>query len=202
MKTLLLLAIAATTAFSATDPKLTPEDRAKVIRYLDQSEKQFQGLIADVTPEQWNWHPAPGKWSIAECAEHIVLAEGLLFASVQKAISTPANPEWAEQTKGKTEFLERIMPNRMGKAVAPEAIVPGGKWTKEETIAKFNEARARTRKFTETTTIALNEHTLEHPFPVFKTLSAYQWLIYIPLHHIRHNGQLGDVKKAEGYPKP
>ena len=93
------------------------------------------------------------------------------------------------------------MPNRTGKAVAPEAIVPSAKWTKEETIARFNEARARTRKFTETTNIALSEYTLEHPFPVFKTLNAYQWLIYIPLHHIRHNGQLEDVKKAEGYPK-
>lgn len=200
MKRLLLVAaIASSTALSASDSTLTPENRAKVIRYLDQSEKQFKKLIADVTPEQWNWHAASEKWSIAECAEHIVLAEGLLFASVQKAISTPANPHWAEQPKGKTEFLEQIMPNRTGKAVAPEAIVPGGKWTKEETLAKFDEARARTRKFTETTDIALNEHTLEHPFPVFKTLNAYQWLIYIPLHHIRHNGQLGDVKKAKGY---
>ena len=201
MKHLLLMMIVASAAFSATDPQLTPEDRAKIIRYLDQSEKQFKELIADVTPAQWHWRPAPEKWSVADCAEHIVLAEGLLFASVTKAVASPVNPNWAEQTKGKTEFLERIMPNRTGKAVAPEAIVPAGKWTKEETLAKFNEARAITRKFIETTTVALHEHTLEHPFPVFKTLNAYQWLIYIPLHNLRHNGQLADVKKADGYPK-
>ena len=201
MKRILFMMTLATAAFSAPDPRLTAEDRAKVIRYLDQSEKQLKELIADVTPEQWHWRPAPEKWSVADCAEHIVLAEGLLFASVQKAIAAPPNPDWAEQTKGKTEFLERIMPNRTGKAVAPEVIVPAGKWTREETIAKFNETRARTRKFIETTDVALYEHTLEHPFPVFKTLNAYQWLIYIPLHNIRHNGQLGDVKKAEGYPK-
>lgn len=201
MKLALLMLPFAVLHAASNDPKLTAEDRAKVIRYLDQSEKQFAELIADVNAEQWRWSPGPGKWSIGDCAEHIVLAEGLLFASVQKAIASPANPDWAEQTKGKTEFLERIMPNRTGKAVAPESIVPSSKWTKEETIARFKEARARTRKFTETTQIALAEHTLEHPFPVFKTLNAYQWLIYIPLHHIRHNGQLGDVKKAEGYPK-
>lgn len=203
MKHLLLISTIAAVALQAApaDPKLTPEDRAKVIRYLDQSEKQFKELIADVNAEQWNWHPAPGKWSVGECAEHIVLAEGLLFSSVKKAVASPPNPDWAEQTKGKTEFLERIMPNRTGKAVAPEAIVPSGKWTKDETIAKFDAARAITRKFIETTDVALAEHTLEHPFPVFKTLSAYQWLIYIPLHNIRHNGQLGDVKKADGYPK-
>jgi uncharacterized damage-inducible protein DinB len=180
---------------------ISTEERTKVLHYLDQSEQQFKELISDVTAEQWNWHPAPGKWSVAECAEHIVLAEGLLFASVQKALSSPPNPEWAEQTKGKTEFLERVLPNRMGKAVAPEAIVPSGRWTKEETLARFVEARARTRKFAESTQAALQEHTLEHPFPAFKTLNAYQWLMYIPLHNIRHNGQLGDVKKADGYPK-
>ena len=196
-----MMTLASTVAFGAPDPKLTAEDRAKVIRYLDQSEKQFKELIADVTPAQWHWRPAPEKWSVADCAEHIVLAEGLLFASVKKAVASPANPDWYEQTKGKTEFLERIMPNRTGKAVAPEAIVPSGKWTKEETIAKFDEARAITRKFIDTTDVALSEHTLEHPFPVFKTLNAYQWLIYIPLHNLRHNGQLGDVKKAAGYPQ-
>ena len=139
--------------------------------------------------------------SVGECAEHIVLSEDLLFANVEKAIASPANPDWAVKTKGKTEFLEKVMPNRMGKATAPEAIVPTGTWTKEETIAKFDKARARTRKFTETTEVALMEHTEEHPFPIFNTLNAYQWLIYIPLHNIRHNGQLGDVKKADGYPK-
>ena len=188
-------------AAALPDPKPTAEDRAKVIRYLDQSEKQFKELIADVNDEQWKWRSAPGKWTIGEVAEHIVLAEGLLFASVQKAIASKPNPDWFEQTKGKTEFLERIMPNRMGKAVAPESIVPEGKWSKAETITRFNEVRAITRKFTETTEVALLEYTVEHPFPVFKTLNGYQWLIYIPLHHIRHNGQLGDVKKAEGYPK-
>ena len=97
---LLLLPIAALSIYAAQDPKLTAEDRAKVIRYLDQSEKQFKELIADVNAEQWIWRPGPGKWSVGECAEHIVLAEGLLFASVQRAIASPPNPEWAEQTKG------------------------------------------------------------------------------------------------------
>jgi uncharacterized damage-inducible protein DinB len=202
IRALLMFPLAAAAMFAALpDSKMTAEDRAKVIQYLDQSEQQFRDLIADVNAEQWKWHPAPGKWSVGEVAEHIVLAEGLLFASVQKAIASPSNPDWAEQTKGKTAFLEQVMIGRAGKATAPESIVPSGTWTKEETIARFNEARARTRKFTETTDVALMEHTLEHPFPVFKTLNAYQWLIYIPLHHIRHNGQLGDVKKADGYPK-
>lgn len=204
-KSLLLPVAAAALVVAAAppppNPNMTAEDRAKVLHYLDQSEQQFKESIADVNAEQWKWRPAPGKWSVGECAEHIVLSEELLFANVQKAIDSPPNPEWAAQTKGKTEFLERVMPNRVGKATAPEAIVPSGTWTKEETIARFDKARARTHKFAETTQVALMEHTVVHPFPIFNTLNAYQWLIYIPLHNIRHNGQLADVKKADGYPK-
>ena len=179
---------------------MTQADRDRVIKYLDQSEQQLRDLVKDVNATQWKWHAAPGKWSVGEVAEHIVLAEGLLMESVQKAVAAKPDPDWDSKTKGKTEFLEKVMIGRQGKATAPESIVPSGTWTKEETMKRFTEARAQTRRFIETTDVALFEHTLEHPFKVFSTLNAYQWLIYIPLHHIRHNGQLGDVKKADGYP--
>ena len=202
MKRAMIMLATMTSAIAATpDPKLTPEDRAKAIRYLDESEKQFKQLIADVNEEEWKWHPAPGRWSVGEVAEHIVLAEKLLFASVRKAVAAPANPNWFEQTKGKTEFLEKVMVERKGKATAPESIVPSGTWTKAETIARFDEGRVKIRQFIETTDVALLEHTEEHPFPVFKTLNAYQWFLYIPLHTIRHCGQMGDDKAAAGYPK-
>jgi hypothetical protein len=48
--------------------------------------------------------------------------------------------------------------------------------------------------------LALKEHTADHPFAVFGTLNAYQWLIYIPLHNIRHNQQIAEVKASAGYP--
>jgi hypothetical protein len=47
-----------------------------------------------------NWKPAPERWSVGETAEHIVLAEALLFGFVRKALSAELNPVWEEQTKG------------------------------------------------------------------------------------------------------
>jgi hypothetical protein len=34
-------------------------------------------------------------------------------------------------------------------------------------------------KFTSETEVALKQHTLDHPFPIFGLLNAYQWLIYV-----------------------
>ena len=41
---------------------------------------------------------------------------------------------------------------------------------------------------------------MPHPFPIFKVLNAYQWLLYIPLHNLRHDQQIAEVKRTPGYP--
>jgi len=56
-------------------------------------------------------------------------------------------------------------------------------------------------KFASQTDLALKEHTEVHPFPIFGTLNAYQWLIYVPLHTERHDKQIAEVKATAGYPK-
>ena len=40
-----------------------------------------------------------------------------------------------------------------------------------------------------------------HPFPVFNTPNACDWLIDIPLHNLRHDLQIAEVKAGAGYPK-
>jgi hypothetical protein len=185
----------------ATDAHMTPEERTKVINWLEESRKEFLAAIDGVTAEQWKWKPAPERWSVGETAEHIVLAEAALFGNVQKAVASPANPAWEEKTKGKTEFIVQVMAPRLGKATAPEPIVPTGKMTQAEVRETFEKQRLEIVKFATTTEAALKEHTVEHPFPVFGTLNAYQWLIYAPLHTMRHDKQIAEVKATPGYPK-
>ena len=189
------------TSLASEDPHMTAEDRAKVVKLLNDSHKQTLDLMEGLSEEQLKFKPSPEKWSVLEVAEHIYLAEGLLFGSVEKALAEKQNPEWETKTKGKTEFLERVMVSRDRKATAPESIVPSGKLTRDEVIAKLKESRAKSMKFAEETKLPLKAHTLDHPFPVFNTLNAYQWLIYIPLHNIRHNKQIEEVKSDPNFPK-
>jgi hypothetical protein len=184
----------------AADPHMTKEERAKVIRLLNQSSEEFLSSIDGLTEQQWTFKAAPDRWSIGETAEHIVLAEGALFASMQKALASPPNPDWEAQTENKTAFLERVMLDRSHKAQAPEAIKPVG-MTRAQVIERYKAARAKTTKFAEETDLPLKQLTAVHPFPVFNTLNAYQWLIYIPLHNLRHDMQIAEVKASPSYPK-
>jgi len=202
VRLLLVLCVGFTchTTLAFEDPNMTAEDRAKVIKLLNESHQQTLDLMAGLSDEQLKFKSAPEKWSVLEVAEHISMAEGLLFGAVEGALAAKQNPEWETKTKGKTEFLERVMVSRDRKASAPESIVPTGKLTRDEVIAKLKEGRAKTLKFAEETKLPLKAHTLDHPFPVFNTLNAYQWLIYIPLHNIRHNKQIEEVKSNPGFP--
>src|SRR5271154_3154752 len=134
-------------ALPAADPHMSQDERTQVLKWLDESHKEFLASIDGVSDSQWKWKPAPERWSVGETAEHIVLAEALLFGNVQKAIASPPNPAWEEKTKGKTEFIVQVMAPRLGKATAPEPIVPTGKMTQAEVRETFEKQRREIVKF-------------------------------------------------------
>jgi hypothetical protein len=196
---LILLSVLSCGPLYAADARMTPEERTKMLNWLEESRQEFLSAIDGVTEPQWKWKPAPDRWSVGETAEHIVLAEAALFGNVKKAISLPANPAWDEQTRGKTERLEAVLAPRLGKAQAPEAIVPKGEMTAGQVRERFERQRAEMVKFSTETGLPLKQHTIDNPF--FGTLNGYQWLIYAPLHTMRHDKQIAEVKGTAGYPK-
>jgi DinB superfamily len=180
---------------------MSMEERAKAIKLLKDSQQETLDALEKLSDEQLKFKESPERWSILEVAEHIMLAEGLLFGAVERAIAKQPDPDWETKTKGKAEFLEKAIVNRNTKVKAPETIVPTGKLSRAEIIARYKEARGKTLKFAEETQLPVKSHTLDHPFPVFGTLNAYQWLIYVPLHNIRHNQQIVEVKSNPNFPK-
>ena len=178
----------------------TAKERAHLIKLLQDSQKEYLSYVENVSEAQWNWKPGQDRWSVGETAEHILLAEGRLFSARERAVAAPPNPDCEKSTAGKAELLERALLDRSHKAVSPESIRPQG-LSKAEVIRRFKEARAKTIKFVQDTQLPLTEHHPEHPFPVFKTLNAYHWLLYIPLHNLRHDQQIAEVKATPGYPR-
>jgi hypothetical protein len=51
--------------------------------------------------------------------------------------------------------------------------------------------------------IALYPRSFACPWspPFFGPLNGYPWLLYIPLHNLRHNLQIAEVKTAGDYPR-
>ena len=180
------------------------EERAELLRILDESAAQFIERIEATSEEQWTWRAREGRWSVAECAEHILLSEKALLDTAKQALDLPATDDWGERIQGKEQLLRQVMPNRrpqgQGGATAPQEIVPSGDLGKAETLERFAAQRAEVRQFVEQLQGDVRAHIVEHPFPFFGDLSAYEWTLYIPLHTVRHTRQLIEVQEDPGYP--
>jgi hypothetical protein len=196
--TLVVVVTTGTAAHTADDPKMTRAERAELIELLNKSEKEFLQAVEGLTDEQWTFKPAPERWSVAEVAEHIVLADALLFETATKSLTGPSDPKW-DTILTKTDLLRRALPNRSTKVDAPAAIKPQHALARQQLIARFKEQRARALAYAQETEAPLKEHTAANPF--FGPLNAHQWLIYIPLHHLRHNQQIAEVKTSPDYPR-
>jgi hypothetical protein len=73
--------------------ELTHTDKDKALQLLETSRKGVLEASKDLTPAQWNFKPAPDRWSVAECMEHIAAAEDYIRGMIiEKVMIAPAVP--------------------------------------------------------------------------------------------------------------
>jgi hypothetical protein len=76
------------------DQTLSPAERDHAVAELDSSQKAFLEATSGLSEAQWNFKPAPDRWSIAECAEHIGVTEAFILKLItEQTLKGPAEPE-------------------------------------------------------------------------------------------------------------
>jgi len=194
----LILALVAAVPLRAAAP-ISQADRDALIKDLERSRTVFLDGIADVkTDAQWNYKPAPDRWSVAECAAHIIAAEQYFRDNIATTLTSPALPAAQQSTAGDA-VLSKLIRDRSQKFQAPAAIEPTGKVVpKAQAIKDFEATRARTLQYVRTTQDPLREHGAGTA-PNITT--AYQLVLMLSGHTERHTAQLLEVKASPGYPK-
>ena len=183
------------------DQTLSPAEREHAVAELESSRKAFLEATSGLSEAQWNFKPAPDRWSIAECAEHIGVTESFILNLItEQALKGPAEPEKRTEVQGKDTSIMVTALDRSAKFKAPESIQPTRRWaTSGETTKNVLENRTRTIEFVRTTQEDLRDHFMDHP--VFKTLDAYQWILLTSAHMRRHTAQILEVKADPNFPK-
>src|ERR1700731_320805 len=103
------------------DQTLSPAERDHAVTELEGSRKAFLDATSGLSEVQWNFKPAPDRWSIAECAEHIGVTEALVLKLVtEQAVKGPAEPEKRALVQGKDSSLMAMAVDRSAKFKAPE----------------------------------------------------------------------------------
>ncbi len=198
-KWIAILACAAAPLLAADRGAMTRAERAYLVEQLEQSKKNMLASIEGLTEAQWKFKPAPNVWSVAERAEHIVLAEGFLFGFEQQALKTPAVARLANADADDDKKFVAAIQDRSKKATAPEPITPSGKFASPaDAIREVTAARDKTIAYVKNTNDELRVHVLASPVG---TMDGYQFLLLLASHSARHTAQIREVESNANYPK-
>ena len=193
-----VIALLLTVSLNAAAP-ISQSDRDVLIKDLQQSRAAFLAAIADVTTEaQWNYKPAPDRWSVGECAAHIIAAEEYFRQNIATALKSPALPAAQQSTAGDAAMVKMIR-DRSQRFTAPAGLEPTGKVVpKAQAIKDFEATRAKTLDYVRTTKDPLREHGSGTAPNI---TSAYQLVLMLSGHTERHTAQLLEVKATAEYPR-
>jgi uncharacterized damage-inducible protein DinB len=191
-----LLLMAAATVASAQE--VTQAEKDNAMQYLESTKKGVLDATKGLSEAQWNFKPAPDRWSVAQVMEHIAAAEDFIRGLVtDKVMMAPAG-EAGRDVKKADEAVIMMVPDRTNKVQAPEPLVPTNRFSSPDgSIKHFVESRATTESLLKTST-GMRDHVMESPMG---KLDAYEFVLLIAAHSERHTKQINEVKADPNFPK-
>jgi hypothetical protein len=188
----------------AAAPKVTaPElDRARL--YLEQTRDGVIGATKGLSQAQWNFKPAPDRWSIAQIVEHIVIAQELVLGPVQEQLAKAPPPPERDDRQVDSIIINQL-PDRTVRAKAPEVVQPTGRWSPEVAMQRLVANYARLAELLDSTP-DLRQHAIDSPPLKFLTngeqekMDGYQWILAAAAHTERHTKQILEVKADPNFP--
>src|SRR5215470_10074867 len=145
-----LLSMAGVSATSAQE--VTQAEKERALQYLESTKKNVLEATKGLSEAQWNFKPAPDRWSVAQVMEHIAAAEDFIRGMVKEKLMMAPAGEAGRDVKKTDESVLAMVPDRSHKAQAPEPLVPGNRFgSPEGSLKHFLETRAETEEFLKST---------------------------------------------------
>src|SRR5882762_9351518 len=122
-----LLLMAGATAASAQE--VTQAEKDKALQYLETTKKNVLEATKGLSEAQWNFKPAPDRWSVAQVMEHIAASEDFIRDNLlkEKVMVSPSGPP-GRDLKKIDEAVMAMVPDRTHKAQAPGPLVPSNRY--------------------------------------------------------------------------
>lgn len=172
--------------------KMTTNERADLIQILHASQANLLAKIAPVSEELFLYKPNHQAWSMAELVEHLAITDQSLLAAIIKK----GERLYDEMpVLFPNEKLIKAIGNRSRKIVAPDYLVPSGRFkSKQAAIEGFKKSRATVEDFVTTTTLPLEKIAFKHF--VLGQIDGIGWIKFMAGHCHRHVEQMNEILEA------
>ena len=182
-----------------------PHDIVAYLAELDQADRAAKSLVAGLSDDQGNWHPAGGAaWSVAQCLDHMASTNTAYLPPLQRAASAARAGHVPYRAGGFASkyFLKKTEPPVSTKIKAPQKIQPSAKISVAEALAKFQHSNDAIRQFaSETAGVDLCGVRFKNPFiPLLMNFTVASGLLIIAAHNRRHLWQAEQVLKQPDFP--
>jgi hypothetical protein len=191
---LLLMAGAA----AASAQEVTQADKDRALKYLETTKQGVLDATKGLSEAQWNFKPAPDRWSVAQVMEHIAAAEDFIRTLTKDNVMKAPAGDTGRDVKKADDAVLAMVPDRTTKAQAPEPLVPTNRFgSPEGSLKHFMESRTATEDFLKST-VGLRDHVSDSPMG---KLDGYEFVLLIAAHSERHTKQINEVKADPNFPK-
>jgi DinB superfamily len=166
-----------------------------------------RALVAGLSEAQLNWKPAPNKWSIAQCLDHLAVAEEKFQPYMTSAIARgrqkwPVNGAVAYRpTRLGGWLIKQLLPEATRKVPAPKVFRPAETSSIEGALDRFLRQQEGFLRFVrEANGLDYNKTKLRSPVTAFMRYSLADAFVITAVHGRRHLAQARRVRQTAGFP--
>ena len=199
-RALLILLVVTGLAGIENDTAPSKQERKTAVSLLKETRADVLNTIKGLSETQLNFKASPEKWSVKECMYHIAISEKNLWAIMEGAMKSQANPEKRAEIKITDEQLIEMMEDRSSKVKTVESFEPKSTPYQylDDAVNAFKVMRADHIKYMKSTTEDMRNHVVQMPFG---WLDCYQLCLMIASHSNRHMQQMKEVIADTDFPK-
>ncbi len=159
-----------------------------ILEHLERGRAVFLEALQGVTEDAAREKPAPERWSVLECVEHVALAEEYMLSQLEASYS--AEPPRTGPGRDAVILAHGADRSRPGKS--PKAAEPTGRFqTLAAALEHFLTTRERTLRFVENCPYDLRSRVTTHP--LMGEVTCLEMLALMAVHPRRHAAQIREA---------
>jgi hypothetical protein len=183
---------------------LTSAELEQCRRYVEQTGNGVIAATNGLSDAQWNFKPAPDRWSVAEILEHMVFIQELVLGPIGQQLAQAPVSENRDYRQVDTLVVNQF-PDRSILIKGPEITQPTGRWTPAVALELLAANGEKLCTYVESTPDLRLRVIESRPLIAiskgeFHYMDGYQWVLGVAAHNERHTKQIREVQADPHYP--
>lgn len=163
---------------------------ASIISELDATTAHAKAIAERAGDDRWNRRPAPDKWSVGECIDHLNRSSEAYFPVFDKALEGAPNASPGRLRRDVAGWLLCTMlepPVRMKVKTSASFVPPLDGAARAEVVGRFESLQDQVKQFImRSDAIDLAKIKIRSPFAEKLKYSVYSAFRVLPVHQRRH----------------